>query len=258
MLPFDRKIEHIEEVIGYRFRDRALLRQAFTRESFCNEARQRRGDNEIQSNEVLEFCGDSVLSCAIVSILMETCSVRTDKGMLTRLNEGNFSVIKSNLTNKTMLGLKMAEMDLAHLLFVGYGDRQKKIWEEQSVREDLFESIIGAVWFDCGRDIETIIRIVRALLDTDAYLKNHAIAPASPKNALQEWCESKKRRGTSFSYEKLGVRGPENETVYTARCTVVLRNGKEITAEGEGRSIKRAESAAAEAILPLLYDADGV
>ncbi len=257
MLPFDRQIEHIQEVIGYRFHDPALLRQAFTRESYCNEARQR-GDNEIQSNEVLEFCGDSVLSCAIVSILMETCAVRTDKGMLTRLHEGNFSVIKSNLTNKTMLGRKMAETDLAPLLLVGYGDRQKKIWEEPSVREDLFESIIGAVWFDCGQRIETIIAIVRELLDTDEYLKTHAIAPASPKNALQEWCETKKRRGTQFSYETLGVRGPEENTTYTVRCTVILRNGERITAEGEGRSTKRAETEAAAAILPLLYEADGL
>ena len=257
MLPFDREIERIQDVIGYRFRDLSLLRQAFTRESYCNEARQR-GDRSIQSNEVLEFCGDSVLSAAIVSILMEGCSVRTDDGMLTRLDEGDFSIIKSNLTNKTMLGQKMKETGLYPLLLVGYGDRQKRIWEEPSVREDLFESIIGAIWFDSDRNMETVIGIVRRLLDTDEYLKKHSFATASPKNALQEWCESRTRRGTRFSYEKIGESGPEHDKTYTVRVTVMLTDDTVLTAEGQGRNVKRAESEAAAAILPILYDKEGV
>ncbi len=257
MLPFDREIDKIQHVIGYRFRDISLLRQAFTRESYCNEARQR-GDRSIQSNEVLEFCGDSVLSAAIVSILMEECSVRTEDGMITRLDEGDFSVIKSNLTNKTMLGQKMKETGLSHLLLVGYGDRQRRIWEEPSVREDLFESIIGAIWFDSEHNIETIIEIVRRLLDTDEYLEKHSITPASPKNALQEWCEHRTRRGTEFFYEKIGESGPEHDKTYLARVTVRMTDGTVLTAEGSGRNIKRAESEAAAAILPLLYGKDGL
>ena len=63
-MKFDDIIPEIERIIGYTFHDKALLRQAFTRKSYCNEARQR-GDRGIESNEVLEFCGDSVLGTAI-------------------------------------------------------------------------------------------------------------------------------------------------------------------------------------------------
>ena len=63
---FEKNIPLIEEKIGYCFKDKSLLRQAFTRTSFCNEHRGKGGER-LQSNEVLEFFGDSVLSAAIVT-----------------------------------------------------------------------------------------------------------------------------------------------------------------------------------------------
>ena len=85
-MEFDCAIEEIEHTIGYTFRDRSLLRQAFTRKSYCNEAHQA-GRCEVESNEVLEFCGDSVLSAAIITILMERCSRRSPIGLSTALDE---------------------------------------------------------------------------------------------------------------------------------------------------------------------------
>ena len=134
-MDFTHSAKEIEAVIGYQFRDRALLRQAFTRKSYCNEARQA-GDLEIQSNEVLEFCGDSVLSTAIISILMEKCSRRGNAGLLTELDEGSFTVIKSNLVNKSMLSRKIGEMGLAKHLLVGRGDEKCGIREQPSVMEE--------------------------------------------------------------------------------------------------------------------------
>ena len=59
----------IEEKIGYTFADKSLLCQAFTRTSFCNEIGKR--DVWPESNEVLEFFGDSVLSLIIVSFFVD-------------------------------------------------------------------------------------------------------------------------------------------------------------------------------------------
>ena len=47
----------LEERIGYRFRDRSLLRQAMTHSSFANEQKIRRAQNF----ERLEFRGDEVV-----------------------------------------------------------------------------------------------------------------------------------------------------------------------------------------------------
>ena len=74
-MEFTRNVGKIEKTLGYTFRDKALLRQAFTRASFCNE--HNFGKTETyQSNEVLEFFGDSVLSMAIVTSLIETKTKR--------------------------------------------------------------------------------------------------------------------------------------------------------------------------------------
>ena len=98
-MEFDKHIIRIEEAIGYTFRDKSLLRQAFTRGSFCNE--NNFGEREpYQSNEVLEFFGDSALSLAIVTSLIKTKTKRYSKGIKTELGEGDFSNIRSHLADK--------------------------------------------------------------------------------------------------------------------------------------------------------------
>ena len=93
---FNDHIINIEKKIGYTFKDKSLLIQAFTRSSFCNEHRVR-GGREIISNEVLEFFGDSVLSTAIISMMLKEKTERYEHGVYTKLNEGDFSNIRSKL-----------------------------------------------------------------------------------------------------------------------------------------------------------------
>lgn len=249
-MEFQYAIREIEEIIGYRFQDPSLLRQAFTRKSYCNEARQA-GDPYIQSNEVLEFCGDSVLSAAIISILMEKCSRRSAVGLSTELDEGSFTVIKSNLTNKTMLSKRLGDLGLQQYLLVGRGDAARGIISQPSVMEDLFESIVGAVYFDCGKDMRVMIELVGRLLDTDEYLKKHAVRQAaSPYNALQEFCQARK---LPFSFSEVEHFGPEHERTYVFACYV---EGELIT-KGQGSSGAKAKAAAAAAALPLLANKYG-
>ena len=75
-MDFDKNIRLIEGKIGYIFKDKALLRQAFTRTSYSNEHKDRRTGLKYQSNEVLEFFGDSILSAAIVTLLMKDFAKR--------------------------------------------------------------------------------------------------------------------------------------------------------------------------------------
>ena len=75
---FKDNIEKIERIIKYTFKDKSLLMQAFTRESFCNE--KRREKCAYSSNEVLEFFGDAVLSASIVSIFLTKKTERAWRG----------------------------------------------------------------------------------------------------------------------------------------------------------------------------------
>ncbi len=250
---FRRNISKIENIIGYTFADKSLITQAFTRGSFCNEANIRAGV-KYQSNEVLEFFGDSVLSCAIVTLLIRERSERYSHGIRTELDEGDFSVIRSNLSDKKNLSRNVSRMGLEKYLIMGEGDAKVGIFNEDSVKEDLFESIVGAVYIDSGFSLDAAISVVSRMLDTSVYLKRAEAPAQSPKNALQEWCADKKRRLPPPVYETVEESGPDHDKHYTVRCYIDERP----MGIGEGRSVKHAQSEAAKVTLNMIKEEAGV
>ena len=249
MEKFLKSIDTIENIIGYTFRDKSLITQAFTRGSFCNEANVRAGV-KYQSNEVLEFFGDSVLSCAIVTLLIRDRSERYRYGIRTELDEGDFSVIRSNLSDKKNLSDNIGRLGLEKYLIMGEGDVKVGIMNEASVKEDLLESIIGAVYIDSDFSLEAAISVVAKMLDASVYLKRVSIPSQSPKNALQEWCADKKRRLPPPEYKTVEESGPDHDKRYRVRCYI---DGVAY-GEGEGKSLKIAGSEAARATLQMLGD----
>lgn len=237
----------IENKIGYVFEDKSLLMQAFTRTSFSNEHAP--SDKEkYQSNEVLEFFGDSVLSAAIVTMIIGQFSERYAYGVRTDLNEGDFSNIRSKLSDKKNLSERMRELGLSVYLRVGEGDRKLGVENEPSVMEDLFESIIGAIYIDSGFDMPRVIKVVSGMLCASQYLKKGSVPTQSAKNALQEWCADRKRRLPPPVYETVGESGPEHKRVYERSCSI----GGQVYAVGVGKNQKLADADAAEKTLNIL------
>ena len=241
-----RDVPEIEKIIGYTFRDKSLLMQAFTRSSWCNE-----NGGGYQSNEVLEFFGDSVLSAVIVSFLLSMRTERYRFGIKTELGEGDFSNIKSKLSDKTNLSRSTKKLGLEKYLLMGEGDIKLGIREEPSVMEDLFESIVGAVYIDTGKDIPTVTEVVSNILDMTVYADSSA-PQVSPKNALQEWCADKKRRLPAPVYKTLEERGPDHKKIYVRGVYI----GDRLVATAEGKNQKTADSKAAEEALRMLRTED--
>lgn len=243
-MDFDKNIKAIERVIGYSFRDKTLLKQAFTRTSFCNEHR----EEKYQSNEVLEFFGDSLLSSAIVTLLMREKANRYAHGITTELREGDFSNIKSKLSDKTNLSRTVEKFGLQKYLLMGEGDRKLGIENEPSVMEDLFESIIGAVYIDSDSDIKPVIATVSKLLDLSEYFSKSQKTLQSYKNALQEWCADKKHKREAPLYKTVSETGPDHKKIYERACYI----GNKIYGVGQGKNLKIADTAAAEKALTAL------
>ena len=241
------EIAKIEKKIGYSFRDKSLLLQAFTRESFCNEEN-RRSREEYQSYQVLEFFGDSVLSAAIVTNLIKAKSERYAHGVKTTLSEGDFSNIRSKLADKKNLSENISRLGLEKYFIMGEGDRKLHIEREPSVREDLFESVVGAVYIDSDFSMDAVMTCVSVMLDMSDYLRASAAPMQSYKNLLQEWCADKKRRMSPPVYEKTGESGPDHDKTYEVACYVDGR----LLGRGAGRSVKIAETAAAKEALSAL------
>ena len=246
-MDFEKNIELIESKLGYTFRDKSLLRQAFTRSSYCNEHRGK-GGVKYMSNEVLEFFGDSVLSTVIIGLLLEEKTERYEYGIRTELGEGDFSVIRSNLSDKRNLSVSMAELGLHRFLIMSKGDEQEGIAEEPSVMEDLFESIVGAVYIDSGKDMRVATALVRGMLDLSGYSKSAGAPVQNAKGQLQEWCADKKHRLPTPKYLTVSESGPDHKKIYERGCYI----GDELVATGSGKNTKIADAAAAAATLEIL------
>ncbi len=239
-MEFQEHIEQIEAKIGYVFRDKSLLEQAFTCQSFCNE--QIGAAAQRQSNQVLEFYGDSILSAAIVSMLIRDRSRRYIYGISTDLDEGDLTNIKSRLSDKKHLSQSLRALGLQVYLHMGEGDKKLGIGNTPSVMEDLFESIIGAVYIDAGMRMEPVMETLAHMLDLSEYF--HAQDGAvlkSQKNRLQEYCADRSRRLPPPVYETAAQEGPEHMRIYTRTCRI----GERICGIGQGKNCKEADEAAA-------------
>ncbi len=174
----DQSLRSIQEQIGYNFKNLDLLQQAFVRRSYAKE-------NGGEDNEVLEFIGDKVLDIVIVKILTETFGFYTSEcedydekvdfdEFCCEYSEGKLTELKSGLVEKKMLASRIDRLRLADYLIMGNGDQKNRVDEEDSVKEDLFEAIVGAVALDSGWDWEEIQSTVEYMLEPDVYLSgNH-------------------------------------------------------------------------------------
>ena len=249
-MDFSKVIGDIEKKIGYVFKDKALLKQAFTRTSYCNEQSQR--GKSFQSNEVLEFFGDSVLSAAVATLLMQSNSKRYEHGLKTEWSEGDFSNIKSRLSDKKNLSSVTDRLGLQSYLLMGEGDVKLGIQNEPSVKEDLFESIIGAIYIDTNHSMNKVLEVVGRLLTLDEYRKSDTPPIQSYKNALQEWCASKAHKKDAPIYKTISESGPDHKKIYERGCYI----GEVLYGVGKGKNQKLADTEAAKAALEALIAED--
>ena len=131
---------------------------------------------------------------------------------------------------------------------MGEGDSKLGIEKEPSVMEDLFESIIGAIYIDSGNDIKAVISSLDIMLEVGNYLDAKAPPIQSFKNSLQEFCADKKHRLPPPVYKTISESGPDHKKVYERACLI----GEKIYGIGKGKNQKLADAAAAEAALRAL------
>lgn len=160
----------IENQIDYKFKNRDLLQQAFVRRSYSAE-------NGGADNEVLEFIGDKVLDLIVVQMLTEEYGyMATDcadyeqdecNEFYSDCDEGELTEIKKNLVQRKNLAERIDMFGFADFLIMGNSDWDNHVDEKDSVKEDLFEAIIGAVAIDCNWDMNVMRQVVERMLEPD-------------------------------------------------------------------------------------------
>ncbi len=177
----------IENQIGYTFTNRELLKQAFTRRSYSQE---HGGEN----NEVLEFYGDKVLEFIVGKLfsewfgkIQEHNRQQTRNGILiinrfepdgeyhSDYNEGKLTEFRKLLVSRQTLAQRIYDLDLEPYLQLGKGDEKNGVRDKDSVKEDLFEAILGAVAIDSKWDIKKMQDAVEVMLCPGQFLfdENH-------------------------------------------------------------------------------------
>ncbi len=240
-------LQEIEEKLGYHFKSPVLLRQAFTRSSYVNERTAAHRPVDTQSNEVLEFFGDSVLSASLAYLLLERYAEIGEFGLKTNLGEADFSIIKSNMSDKRALAAAIRRLGVNRYMRLSRGDENQNVLAQDSPNEDLFESIVAAVALDCGMDFPTIVGVVKRLDDVERLLarRGNGSAVKNPKSVVKEWCEQHK---VKYDYSVTGTEGPDHDRTFFVRLAV---DGF-APVEGVGTSKPRAEMNAAEKMLEIL------
>ena len=224
------ELRHVQEQINYWFEEPKLLRQAFTRRSYSEE------HPGTQNNEVLEFYGDKALEFVVMKKLSTYYGDESNSGeYVSKRTEGQLTGIKKKLVCRTMLAHRIEVLDFADYLIMGKGDVFQNTQNDDSVREDLFEAIVGAVTVDCGWNGEVIEDVVDRMLDV-----NHCLGDGFSDNdncvdLIQQWCQKKYGYLPSYEFE-------ETEDGY--RCTLTFSEDDRMY-EGFGASKREARMDAA-------------
>lgn len=145
-------LEHqkeIEEKIAYQFNNHTnLLIQAFTRKSYSQE------HDDYENNEILEFYGDQLVNTVITKWLFDSYSQLPNSNSfennqyVSQKDEAALTKIRANYANKSALAHCIDMLDLDQYLLLGKGDEKNEVWNNEKVRCDLFEAIIGAIAVD--------------------------------------------------------------------------------------------------------------
>ena len=194
----------------------------------CATDRRRRRSTD-GSYQRLEFLGDAVLGHAVADLLFRQFP-DADQGDLTRM--------RAHLAQSVALGKKAALLGLDRFIELGPSEAAARGWERNTLLEDVFEAVIGALALDGGW--ETARRFVEEQFGDEVdELDERTLALANPKTTLQEAAQS---RGLPLpEYVEVGTTGPDHDRRWVFD---LFWNGEEI-ARGEGRSKRGAQQRAA-------------
>ena len=220
----NQKFETLYKVLGYTFRDPALVLQAFRHSSYVNEY----VGVALEDNERLEFLGDAVLDLAVSHLLMEKNQAA---------NEGELSRFRSMVVDEAGLHDVATRLELGRYLLLGKGEDQSLGRQKPSILADVTEALIGAVYLDGGFDvtkkvIEKLFAPLLKRLETDDLVQDF-------KSLLQEFTQQAFK--SLPKYRLTEETGPAHDKVFRIALAV---NGI-VLAEGEGKSKKEAEQRAA-------------
>ncbi len=222
--------EDLQKNIGISFKNQELLKLAFIHRSYLNEAKHLH-----ESNERLEFLGDSVLSLLTSHFLYTTYPAYP---------EGTLTNIRSSLVKTTSLSDISKSLGLGDLLFLSHGEEASGGRTNPSLLADVFEALLGAIYLDQG--IETAGKFLTKYLFSNTQDIIATKSYIDYKSLLQELVQQDSR--ISPTYHVVRSVGPDHARVFW----VEARAKGSVLGSGSGKSKQEAEQEAAQHALEKL------
>lgn len=224
------KLDDFEEIIGYRFKNQGLLRQALTHSSYANEKQLKKHAD----NERLEFLGDAVLELTSSEFLY--AGYPEDA-------EGNLTKRRASLVCEPTLAYCTKQLKLGDYLYLGKGEDMTGGRGRKSILSDALEAIIGAIYLDGG--FTNAKEFVHKYILTDI---EHKQLFYDSKTILQEMVQADYKE--TLNYHLLREEGPDHDKRFAVEVCI----GERCVGEGTGHTKKGAEQEAAYHALLALRD----
>jgi len=221
----DRVLAQLQERLGYRFANAALLERALTHPSVSADRDHRGGDYER-----LEFLGDRVLGLVVAEMLFVKFPQEAE-GLLARR--------QAKLVGRETLASVAEDLGLGRFMRVAMGEDEQQGRSNPGLLSDVCEAVIAALYLDGG------LTAAKQFIDAawTARIEEDREPPSDPKTELQEWAQA---RGLPLPrYSELDRRGPPHDPVFTIAAEVAGQPRQ----VGRGRSKRAAEQDAAAQLL---------
>ena len=219
------KFAVFEDKINVHFKDRAVLREAFTHRSYINETREK----GLEHNERLEFLGDAVVELSVTDFLYKKYP---------HANEGDLTGYRAALVNAITLGNLAIEIGMEPYLLMSKGEaKDRGTRAREIILANAFEALVGAIYMDQGYAVADKFLKQYLMPKTEEIVKKELWRDS--KSFFQE--EAQEHTGITPSYKVLKEEGPDHDKEFT----VGVYLNDELTGTGEGKSKQDAEQAAA-------------
>lgn len=215
--------------LDYQFRNPALLDVALTHISLANE-------KGIESNQRLEFLGDSVLSLVVADYVYQKFS---------NMDEGRLTEIRAAAVCEKSLAEIARKLEMGESIRFGKSEAVCGGKDKDSILCDTFEAVLGAMYLDGGFDIcrDWVLENLKETIE-----KSASMDFTNYKSELQTYFQKRDKGTEVVSYRLVKRGGPDHEPTFQVEA---LYRGK-VIGNGIGKSRKEAEQKAAkEAFLKL-------
>ena len=217
-----------ESKIGYAFRDKRLLEQAFTHRSYLNENRAPGREH----NERLEFLGDAVLELVVTEFLYAKYPANP---------EGDLTSYRAALVNTQSISDAASKLGMNEFPLLSRGEARDVGRARQIILANAFEALIGGLYLDSGYQTAKDFIAKQLFHKTDEVVAKGLWQDA--KSRFQEI--SQEELGTTPAYKVQSQSGPDHDKRFVVGAYI----GQDKIASGEGSSKQEAEQDAAQKAL---------